>query len=133
MLPPYQKVDLTIHFCFSILDPATQLLRLEMIMKLEAKIAVVTGSTSGIGAATARALSRERPQVTVAGRDGERGRSGVESLRAGDERLPSGIPGLPRGMAAEICEMIIRSSGKAIGLRAERLARSRDRETRRDL
>jgi hypothetical protein len=95
MLPSYQKVDLTIHFCFSILDPATQSLRLEMIMKLEAKIAVVTGSTSGIGAATPRASAR--------------------------------------GMAAEICEMITPSSGKAIGLRAERLARSRDRETRRDL
>ena len=50
-------MDLTIHFCFSILDRATQLLPLEMIMKLEDKIALVTGSTSGTGAATAWALA----------------------------------------------------------------------------
>jgi NAD(P)-dependent dehydrogenase (short-subunit alcohol dehydrogenase family) len=34
-----------------------------MIMKLEDKIALVTGSTSRIGAATARALTREGGQA----------------------------------------------------------------------
>jgi hypothetical protein len=56
-------MDLTIHFCFSILDHATQLLRLEMIMKLEYKIALVTGSMSRTDAATARALAREGGQA----------------------------------------------------------------------
>jgi hypothetical protein len=60
-------MDLTIHFCFSILDRATQLLRLETIMKLEDKIALVTGLTSRIGAATARALARAGSQAIGVG------------------------------------------------------------------
>jgi len=51
-------------------------------MKLNNKIALVTGSTSGIGAATARALAGEGAHVIVAGRDEARGRSVVESIRA---------------------------------------------------
>ena len=51
-------------------------------MKLKDKIALVTGSTRGIGAATARALAGEGARVIVAGRDEERGRSVVESIRA---------------------------------------------------
>ena len=51
-------------------------------MKLKDKIALVTGSTGGIGAATARALAGEGARVIVAGRDEERGRSVVESIRA---------------------------------------------------
>jgi NAD(P)-dependent dehydrogenase (short-subunit alcohol dehydrogenase family) len=75
-------MDLTIHFLVLILDRTTQFFRLEMIMKLKDKIALVTGSTSGIGAATARALAGEGARVIVAGRDEERGRSVVESIRA---------------------------------------------------
>ena len=51
-------------------------------MKLNSKIALVTGSTSGIGAATARALAGEGAHVIVAGRDEARGRSVVESICA---------------------------------------------------
>ena len=51
-------------------------------MKPEDKIALVTGSTSGTGAATAWGLAPRGAQVIVAGRDGERGRSVVESIRA---------------------------------------------------
>ena len=51
-------------------------------MKLNDKIALVTGSTSGIGAATARALAGEGAHVIVAGRDERRGQSVVESIRA---------------------------------------------------
>src|SRR6201993_1994591 len=51
-------------------------------MRLNDKIALVTGSTRGIGAATAHALAGEGARVIVAGRDEERGRSVVESIRA---------------------------------------------------
>jgi NAD(P)-dependent dehydrogenase (short-subunit alcohol dehydrogenase family) len=54
---------------------------LEIAMKLNNKIALVTGSTSGIGTATARALAGEGAHVVVAGRDEGRGRSVVESIR----------------------------------------------------
>lgn len=53
-------------------------------MPLNDKVALVTGATSGIGAATARALARERAHVIVAGRDEDRGRTVVESIRAED-------------------------------------------------
>jgi NAD(P)-dependent dehydrogenase (short-subunit alcohol dehydrogenase family) len=55
---------------------------LEIIMNLIDKIALVTGSTSGIGAATARALAGGGAHVIVAGRDEGRGLSIVESIRA---------------------------------------------------
>jgi NAD(P)-dependent dehydrogenase (short-subunit alcohol dehydrogenase family) len=55
---------------------------LEIIVKLNNKIALVTGSTSGIGAATALTLAGEGAHVIVAGRDEARGRSVVESIRA---------------------------------------------------
>jgi NAD(P)-dependent dehydrogenase (short-subunit alcohol dehydrogenase family) len=51
-------------------------------MRLNDKIALVTGSTSGIGAATARALAGEGARVIIAGRDEARGRSVVEAIRA---------------------------------------------------
>ena len=51
-------------------------------MNLNHKIALVTGSTSGIGAATVETLAGEGAHVIVAGRDEARGRSVVESIRA---------------------------------------------------
>jgi trans-2-enoyl-CoA reductase len=56
-------MDLTIHFCFSNVDPAAQLLRWEIDMRLEDKIALVTGSTRGVHAAAARVLAGEGSQV----------------------------------------------------------------------
>jgi NAD(P)-dependent dehydrogenase (short-subunit alcohol dehydrogenase family) len=42
-------------------------------MKLAGRVAIVTGGTSGMGAAAARALAAEGAQVVVAGRNADRG------------------------------------------------------------
>jgi NAD(P)-dependent dehydrogenase (short-subunit alcohol dehydrogenase family) len=50
-------------------------------MGLDAKHALVTGATSGIGEAIARHLAREGARVTITGRDPERGEKVVAALR----------------------------------------------------
>lgn len=49
-------------------------------MDLENKIAIVTGSTSGIGAGTAKIFAGEGAKVVVTGRSEERGRKVVEEI-----------------------------------------------------
>lgn len=49
----------------------------------QARRAVVTGGTTGIGLETARVLLRQGWQVTIVGRDGERGAAALASLRHG--------------------------------------------------
>jgi NAD(P)-dependent dehydrogenase (short-subunit alcohol dehydrogenase family) len=53
-----------------------------MTNRLTGKVAIVTGSTRGIGAETARACAAEGARVVVSGRDHERGAAVVESIRA---------------------------------------------------
>ena len=59
-----------------------------MSKKLENKIAVVTGSTSGIGAAIARSFAVEGAQVVITGRREERGAQVVDEIaQAGGEAV----------------------------------------------
>ena len=49
---------------------------------LSGRTALVTGSTSGIGQATAAALAQRGAHVLVAGRDAQRGTAVVDAIRA---------------------------------------------------
>lgn len=51
-------------------------------MRLQDKVAIVTGSTRGVGAEIARAYAREGARVVVTGRTAERGKGVVEEIRA---------------------------------------------------
>lgn len=53
-----------------------------MAGRLEGKVAIVTGSTSGIGKGTAVMMAREGARVTVTGRSAERGEQVVAAIRA---------------------------------------------------
>ena len=67
-----------------------------MDLQLAGKRALITGSTSGIGFATARSLAGEGVEVILNGR----GRAGVS---AAVERLREAVPGASvRGIAADI-------------------------------
>lgn len=56
---------------------------------MEGKTILVTGATSGIGFYTARNLASKGARVIITGRDGQRGRQAVRSLRhqVGDDRI----------------------------------------------
>lgn len=49
--------------------------------RVEGKVAIVTGATSGIGRATAELLAKEGAKVAVCGRNAERGQEVVESIK----------------------------------------------------
>ena len=49
--------------------------------RLAGRTAIITGSTSGIGAAIARTLAAEGAHVVVSGRDAARGRGVAEEIR----------------------------------------------------
>ncbi|MBE6010980.1 MAG: glucose 1-dehydrogenase [Lachnospiraceae bacterium] len=52
------------------------------MMKLKGKVAIVTGSTSGMGRATALLFAREGAKVVVTGRNEERAKEVVDEIKA---------------------------------------------------
>ena len=50
--------------------------------KLDGKVAIITGSTSGMGRDTAYLFAKEGAKVVVTGRNEERAKSAVEKIKA---------------------------------------------------
>lgn len=80
-------------------------------MRLQGKYALVTGSTSGIGQATAEAFAREGATVAVTGRDEARGRAVVDGISAAGGHavfIPSSLATVAdaRGLATETIRIL---------------------------
>jgi meso-butanediol dehydrogenase / (S,S)-butanediol dehydrogenase / diacetyl reductase len=80
------------------------------MIDLSGKVALVTGSTTGIGGATARCLAEAGAAVMVSGRDAERGAAVVAALRA-------------LGARAEFSRCDLKADGACESLIAQTLAR----------
>ena len=50
--------------------------------KLDGKVAIVTGATSGMGRATAKLFAEEGAKVVVTGRNEERAKAVVDEIKA---------------------------------------------------
>ena len=88
----------------------------ELIMrdgKLMGKVALVTGASSGIGEATARALADEGARVALAARRGDRLSTLAERIRAaGGEALPIEADVADEGAVAAMVKAVLRAWGR---------------------
>lgn len=82
-------------------------------MDEQARVALVTGATSGLGAAAARKLSERGLRVIASGRDSKRGAAVVEEIRSagGDARFVAADIGVPTDVEA-LVEEACASSGR---------------------
>lgn len=81
-------------------------------LPFQGKVAMITGASSGIGAAAARLFAREGAAVVVTARRGERLRALAEEINAGGGRaLP--VPG--DVSSAEDVERVVRAAVDAFG------------------
>lgn len=81
-------------------------------MRLAGELALVTGSTSGIGRAIAVAFAREGAAVAVTGRDASRGAAAVEEIEAAGGRavfLPADLHEEPA------CDALVADAAAALG------------------
>src|SRR5919205_4338475 len=100
-----------------------------MDLGLEGRVCLVTGSTSGIGLATARLLAAEGARVAVCGRDSER----VDEARR-DARAAFGVvadlsePGAPDELVAQTeaalgrVDVLVNNVGEAYQIAFEELS-----------
>ena len=84
------------------------------------KVAVVTGASSGIGAATARALAAEGFEVVLGARRLERLRELAEQIGAPARAIALDVtePGSVEELAAAVsrCDVLVNNAGGALGL-----------------
>ncbi|WP_280434510.1 SDR family NAD(P)-dependent oxidoreductase, partial [Nocardia carnea] len=71
------------------------------IPRFEGKVALITGGSSGIGAATAQRLLDEGAQVVITGRDTDRLDTAVRELDGGAPRIAGGAG--DRGIGGRGC------------------------------
>jgi NAD(P)-dependent dehydrogenase (short-subunit alcohol dehydrogenase family) len=84
--------------------------------KLEGRVAIVTGATSGIGEASALLFAREGARVAVSGRDEARGRRVVDAIAAA-----GGMAAFVRAdvRVAADCQRIVAETRRAFGGRID--------------